>query len=207
MYIETPTRGYHFRPEDLKIISDKYGAKYLGYFQKKLPDGMGYRETPIDVWYQPNPDISKGHSHYFGMYIQDGRAWITDACRCFEEPIVGMLCDDYEEVIISRFRHDYVSKKGAMIDGGRAYTRSSIGTRVSCTIYAGEWVFGLAMRDWPESMGLAFNVTLTPEQAEDLRIQKEFLDPDNREWEYDATGVRVFKGTRTPFKGDLNGMD
>lgn len=55
----------------------------------------------------------------------------------------------------------------------------------------------------PTSMTSTFTVEMTPSQEEELRIQKEFLDPENRDWEYDAGGVRVFKGTRTPFTGDM----
>jgi hypothetical protein len=59
-------------------------------------------------------------------------------------------------------------------------------------------------KSMPESMTSTFKVVLTAEQEEELRIQKEFLlDPVHREWEYDAAGVRVFKGTRTPFTGDM----
>jgi hypothetical protein len=200
MFIETPDEGYHFKTEGLKTISQHYGATYLGYFQKKFSDGRGgYQETPVDVWYQPKPDTSKGHSHYFGMYIVGslGHAMITDAGSCFEEPLEGMLCDDNDEVIISRFRHHYVGKKGAMIDGGRAYTRSSLGTRVRAYMKDGQWSFEVplaAKADLYEPGGV---------RAEMSQIEKEFLDPENRAWEYDAAGVRVFKGTRTPFTGDM----
>jgi hypothetical protein len=192
MFIEVPKVGYHFSEKDLEKISEQYGAQYIGYFQKPASDGRGgYMETPIDVWYQPKPDIAAGHSHYFGMYVQSGKVWITDASTCFDEPITGMLCDDEDEVIISRYRHDYVCKKGAMIDGGRVYTRSSLGTSVTCTMTDGQW--NLAV--WLER-GAKPAVELS-------QVEKEFLDPENRAWEYDAAGVRVLKGTRTPFTGDM----
>ena len=200
MFIEVPEVGYHFRAKDLEKISDQYGAQYLGYFQKPAGDGRGgYMETPIDVWYQPFPDLSKGHSHYFGMYEQSGKVWITDASSCFDEPITGMMCDDGGEVIISRYRHDYVCKKGAMIDGGRIYTRSSVGQRVECTLSCGQWIF----RTDQDLVAKSAQYRHEEAQADAARIEKEFLDPENRTWEYDAAGVRVFKGTRTPFTGDM----
>ena len=49
---------------------------------------------------------------------------VSDGISVTEEPIVGIIDDD--EVIYSRYRHDYrVGKTGIMIDGGRDYIRSS----------------------------------------------------------------------------------
>jgi hypothetical protein len=44
-----------------------------------------------------------------------------------------MVTDD-GEVIVSRFRHDYVTKGKYMIDGGRDYTRSSMHPTVTVTV-------------------------------------------------------------------------
>ena len=123
LYIDIPEDGYHFNANGIKTIEEKYGAKYLGYWCTKRFNG-DWNDRPVDVFYQPNPDTSKGHSRYFGVFNQNGSVMITNAESCFEEPISGSICED-GEVIVSRYRHDYVEKKGAMIDGGRDYIKTN----------------------------------------------------------------------------------
>jgi hypothetical protein len=53
--------------------------------------------------------------------------------------MTGIICED-GEVIVSRYRHDYVQKGDRMIDGGRDYTRSSIHPSASVTVVDGEFV-------------------------------------------------------------------
>ena len=94
---------------------------------------------------QPNPDRSKGHSNYFGMYSAPGIGpMITNAESAFSEPITGLLTED-GEVIVSRYRHDYVEKGPYMIDGGRDYLRTSgnnaDGKLVKVTVVDGEFQF------------------------------------------------------------------
>lgn len=116
--------GYHFGSKGIKIIEEKYGARYMGYWCTKRLGG-NWHETPVDVFYQPNPDTSKGHTHYFGVYRDAAdRVMITEASSVFSNPLVGAVCDD-GEVIVSRYRHDYQETKGAMIDGGRDYTKTN----------------------------------------------------------------------------------
>ena len=138
MFIETPTDGYHFTEAQIKIIEDLKGAKYMGYWCTKRPSDGSWNERPVDVFYQPNPDIEQGHKHYFGVFVQGG-IMITDATSAFSEPIIGSVCED-GEVIVSRYRHDYVAKKGAMIDGGRDYTRTNMCPTAKVTVYGGEFV-------------------------------------------------------------------
>jgi hypothetical protein len=123
-HIKTPTKGYHLSEEGIRQIEQQYGGKYMGYWCT-IAKGGGWTYEPIDVFYTPNPDLSKGHSHYFGILIRDGVVYITNASPVFSQPIYGVLCDD-GEVIVSRYRHDCVVKGNHMVDGGRDYTRSSI---------------------------------------------------------------------------------
>lgn len=140
MFIKTPEDGYHFFASSIATIADQYGARYMGYWPIK--NGYGWA-GPVDVFYQPNPDTSKGHSHYFGMYRdKDGEVMITNAESAFSEPITGLLTDD-GEVLVSRHRHDFVSKGDYFIDGGRDYVRSSVGPFVAVTVKDGEFVFGV----------------------------------------------------------------
>lgn len=124
MWIPTPKNGYHFVRNSIEKIEEKYGAKYMGYWCTKRPNG-DWHELPVDVFYQPNPDTSKGHTNYFGMYIQNETVWITEASSAFSEPIIGVICED-GQVLVSRYRHDYQTKGDRMIDGGRDYTRRSM---------------------------------------------------------------------------------
>ena len=143
MFIQTPENGFHFTTDEIAIIAKQYGAKYMGYWTIKR--GLNWSDQPVDVFYQPNPDVSKGHSHYFGMFRTfEGQAMITNAESAFSEPITGLLTDD-GEVIVSRYRHDYVEKGPYMIDGGRNYLRTSgsnsDGKLVRVTVVNGEFQF------------------------------------------------------------------
>jgi hypothetical protein len=140
MFVKIPEDGYWFKKAGIQKIEEKYGAKYMGYWATKNSRGY-WNESPVDVFYQPNPDTSKGHTHYFGMFIKNdpftgegtGSVYITEASSAFSDPISGIPTDD-GEVIVSRYRHDYVTKDGRMIDGGRDYVRASMHPTVMVTV-------------------------------------------------------------------------
>ena len=146
MFVKIPEDGYWFKKAGIQKIEEKYGAKYMGYWAIKNSRG-GWNDSPVDVFYQPNPDTSKGHTHYFGMFIRTdpysgegtGSVYITEASTAFSEPIAGIPTDD-GEVIVSRYRHDYVEKDGRMIDGGRDYTRRSLHPTVTVTIDGDQFI-------------------------------------------------------------------
>ncbi len=146
MFVKIPEDGYWFKSAGIRKIEENYGAKYMGYWCTKRPNG-GWNDSPVDVFYQPNPDTTKGHTHYFGMFIKrdpysgegTGSVYITEASTAFSEPIAGIPTND-GEVIVSRYRHDYVEKDGRMIDGGRDYTRSSMHPTVTVTVDGDKFV-------------------------------------------------------------------
>lgn len=138
MFVKIPEDGYWFKQAGIQTIEEKYGAKYMGYWCTQRPSG-GWNESPVDVFYQPNPDTSKGHTHYFGMFVRDESVYITEASTAFKDPISGIVTDD-GEVIVSRYRHDYVEKDGRMIDGGRDYTRASMHPTVMVTVNGDQFV-------------------------------------------------------------------
>ena len=126
MYVKIPDKGFHFSADSIRKIEDMYKAKYMGHWCTKTPSGI-WNEMPLDVFYQPNPKVEEGHTHYFGLYRNyAGEVRITSADSAFSDPIVGVLCED-GEVIVSRYRHDYQEKDGKIIDGGRDYLKTSIG--------------------------------------------------------------------------------
>jgi len=129
---------YHFTDKGIKKLEELYNAKYVGHWCTKRPDGT-WHDMPVDVFYQENPDRSKGHSNYFGMFINErGQAMITNAESAFSEPITGMLCED-GEVLVSRYRNDYQTKGDVMVDGGRDYLRYSGGRYIRVTAENGEF--------------------------------------------------------------------
>lgn len=138
MFIDIPKDGYHLTANGLKSICEKYEAQYMGPWCTKRSDGS-WNEKPVDVFYQEKPDREQGHSNYFGIFVekrdsQYGRhVYITDAATAFSEPMTGAVCDD-GEVIVSRYRHDYIEKKGAMIDGGRDYVRTTGSKSVTVSV-------------------------------------------------------------------------
>lgn len=127
MKINVLTNYYGF---DIPKVEEKYNAKYLGDFCTKNRHG-GWNERPVSVFYVENPDREKGHSNYFGLFINrallpDGEdtVFITDGQSAFEEDLKGIQSDD-GEIYISCYRHHYVESKdkSVFIDGGRDYTR------------------------------------------------------------------------------------
>lgn len=138
MFVKIPEKGYWLGADSISRVEEKYGAKYMGYWCTRRPGG-GWNEQPVDVFYQPNPDTDKGHTHYFGMFYRSDVLYITEASTAFCEPIAGIPTDD-GEVIVSRYRHNYVEKDGRMIDGGRDYTRSSVHQAVTVTVNGDQFV-------------------------------------------------------------------
>ena len=125
-----PKDGYWLSSINIKKIEELKNAQYMGYWCTKRPSG-GWNESPVDVFYVENPNTDLGHTNYFGMfYDMANRLMITDALSAFSEPITGIKCAD-GTIIVSRYRHDYVTHDDCMIDGGRDYVKSSPGANSS----------------------------------------------------------------------------
>lgn len=141
MFIQPLTEGFYFTLADVAKAEKHYNAKYMGYWAIKDQQG-NWTETPVEVFYQANPDKSKGHSHYFGLYRNSfGDTFILNAESAFSKPIIGVLTED-GEVLVSRYRHDYVCKGIHFIDGGRDYLRWDKGSQfVEITVDNGEFIF------------------------------------------------------------------
>jgi hypothetical protein len=98
------------------------GSKYVGEFCIRQPGGS-WSESPVAVFYQPNPNRDLGHTNYFGLIRRGSSVYIMNALSAAEEPFEGILYRD--EVIYSRFRHDFRSSSDGrvFVDGGRDYLR------------------------------------------------------------------------------------
>jgi hypothetical protein len=125
--IMTHNGNSEYQHINVDVISDKFGAIFIGDFSIKTKTGA-WSALPVAVFYQPNPALHLGHTHYFGIFNTGGlyqpEFVITDASSAFSEPILGIVADD-GEVIFSRSRHDFrTSKDGSVsIDGGREYIK------------------------------------------------------------------------------------
>jgi hypothetical protein len=139
LYVHVPKDGYHFKEAGLLKVESIKGAEYMGFWCTKRSDGS-WNESPVDVFYQPNPNLEAGHSHYFGLFVDHvNRVMITDASSAFSEPMTGVICED-GEVLVSRYRHDYRTKGDRMVDGGRDYVRSSLHPTATVTVVDGKFV-------------------------------------------------------------------
>lgn len=82
-------------------------------------------DRPMDIFYRSTPHPQFGN-RYFGMFYNpiNGHIMITGA-DYVEELDFDMIEDKDGKLWYSQSHHDCIFIDGNMIDGGRAYTRSS----------------------------------------------------------------------------------
>jgi len=86
---------------------------------------LGHEEQAMDIFYRETPHPEFGN-RYFGLFVLSGNLMITNADK-IEQAEFGLVEDDDGNLQYSAHRHDYKRfKNGNMIDGGRAYNRSSM---------------------------------------------------------------------------------
>lgn len=138
MYIQhTP---YWFDRVGISKIEKMYRAIYMGPWCIRDIKG-NWSNFPVEVFYQKNPDKSKGHVNYIGIYESSSGWCICNAESAFSESMMGVLCPD-GEVLVSRYRHNCLEKDGVMIDGGRDYIRTNAnGEKVNVTVHNGEFEY------------------------------------------------------------------
>lgn len=118
--VQKPHKGYFFNEKGILLVEKHYQSKFVDTFDL----GRG----PVDVFYNPNPDFSKGHSHYFALrQTVDNNIFISNGSKVLELPLIGLRADD-GEIVFSRHTHDYrTSQDGTVsVDGGVDYFRISI---------------------------------------------------------------------------------
>ena len=103
-------------------LAKHYSAKFV--CETPIKNNSGWRDASSLIFYnkEPHPD----GSNYFAIPVNpDGDFVISDGISATNGDFVGVV--DGDDIIYSRFRHDYrVGKTGVMIDGGRDYIRSSV---------------------------------------------------------------------------------
>ena len=97
---------------------------------------LGSEAQAMDIFYRATPHPEFGN-RYFGMYVdQKDRVMITNADR-IEDAEFAMIEDTNGDLHYSAHRHDYKTVDGKMVDGGRAYVRSS-GATIPYRVVDGE---------------------------------------------------------------------
>ena len=61
MYFTAPKKGYHFNKNQIKMIEERYKAKYVGAFCTKRKNDT-WHEMPVDVFYASN------HKFFYNQY-------------------------------------------------------------------------------------------------------------------------------------------
>ena len=88
-------------------------------------------DRPVDIFFRESPHPEFGN-RYFGLYAYNGDLMICNADNV-EELEFGVVENDAGQLEYSQSHHDYKSfNNGNMIDGGRAYIRTSGCTAVYC---------------------------------------------------------------------------
>ena len=114
------SKGYY--PFDIPKVEEKYKCSYIGDFCIKDKYG-NWTNNPIAIFYQENPKIELGHSHYMGLFsYYDDRISICNGESAFSEPLTGVLTDS-GYILVSCYRHHYNNEGNDFIDGGRDYIR------------------------------------------------------------------------------------
>jgi len=106
------------KPEGIAKVEEMKNAKYVFESCIKNRDG-GWCNFPTAIFYCE--DAHPEGSNYFGLYLTYyGDIMVTNAISAIE-PFNALQVND--DVIYSRYRHDYRTHKGAFVDGGRDYFR------------------------------------------------------------------------------------
>jgi hypothetical protein len=104
--------------EGIKSIEEKYNAKYV--FESPLKDKNGnWTDQSFAIFYT---EIAHPEgSNYFGIYYSNDGWMITNGITAVQDPFQAVCID--EDIVYSRYRHDYRSHNGIFVDGGRDYLR------------------------------------------------------------------------------------
>ena len=105
--------------------------KAISYYENK--DGVSIKyvcttdllasDLPVDIFYRESPHPEFGN-RYFGLFWHNKQVLITNA-DMVEDFEFGMIKDNDNKWFYSSSHHDCIFIDGKMIDGGRAYIRST----------------------------------------------------------------------------------
>lgn len=108
-----------------ETICDHYSKKDGVNIKYVCTTDLRGSDVPADVFYRETPHPQFGN-RYFGLFVSPitSDLLITGA-DLVEDFEFGMIKDNEGNYHYSQSHHDYKTIDGKMIDGGRAYTRSS----------------------------------------------------------------------------------
>lgn len=97
-----------------------------------------HQDVHVAIFYGDKEHPDSGSRYFALYYTPENKLMITDGSFIEDQDLVGVLAKD-GEVIYSRYRHDYVTSADgtAMVDGGRAYLKSSLSPKVRITVVNG----------------------------------------------------------------------
>ena len=97
-------------------------------------------DVPVDVFYRPTPHPEFGN-RYFGLYHDHVRGHLMITNADYVESLEFGMIEQDGKYYYSQSHHDYkVLDNGKMIDGGRAYIRSSKGCNIVMRVINGKFV-------------------------------------------------------------------
>ena len=106
------------KPDGIAKVEQMYNAKYVFETCLKTRFG-GWSEFPVAIFY--TEEAHPQGSNYMGLYRNDfGDMMVCNGISALEE-FDALQID--EDIIYSRYRHDYGELGEASIDGGRDYVK------------------------------------------------------------------------------------
>ncbi len=117
------------KPDGIAKIEEMYKAKFV--FESCVKNKHGeWCNFPVAIFY--TEEAHPQGSNYMGLYHNGQNFMVTDGITATEE-FSGLQIGD--DVIYSRYRHNYNGLNGGFIDGGRDYVKhGDIGTLVKLKV-------------------------------------------------------------------------
>ena len=77
-----------------------------------------FGDFAVDVFYTPTPDKSKGHEHYFMLFVRNKKIYISSA-TFIEKMMFTGIYDSDDNILFPRFQHDfrYTKDEKNFVDG------------------------------------------------------------------------------------------
>ncbi len=117
------------KPEGIAKVEELRKCKYVYETCLRGKSGV-WCNFPAAIFY--SEEAHPQGSNYMALYEDDGYFYVADGLPSVKEDFTGLLVGD--EVIYSRYRHDYRMMGEAFIDGGRDYTRYEGGKPVTLRV-------------------------------------------------------------------------
>ena len=109
---------------DVDKLAHHYSQKDGVDVKYVCSSALGGEAQAMDIFYRDTPHPQFGN-RYFGVFVDiNDRIMITNA-DIIDGAEFAMIEDANGDLHYSAHRHDYKSVDGKMVDGGRAYIRSS----------------------------------------------------------------------------------